>query len=382
MVTPPTLVLDRSRRATNLDGDRLGRDITTFARALVESPDPHSAIREAVSFCHERLQRPAAGWVLDPGAGEATLIAARGMAPGQERALTRPVAPHGASWSSTVIDVLAERFVDVIGAERADPIEADVAILVIADPPENGRAVVDAVRSLLPPVLHLTEKVRLAELQRANLDTALVCVAHELRGPLLATKISLEEVLKRGTHDADLDLLRWSHAELNELASTIELLLRWTVAGRMPRRRKTDVVSLVRGAVGSVVRETGQSRVRVGGPDHLFMLAVPAAIRASVANLVRNALAYSPAGTEVDVTIEDLVATACIRITDRGRGVSMSDRESIFEPFIRGEPGRGSRSGHGLGLFIAQRMVGAHGGEIRIEPRCEGVTFAIEVPVA
>jgi signal transduction histidine kinase len=207
-------------------------------------------------------------------------------------------------------------------------------------------------------------------------------VAHELRGPLLASKFSLEGVLKRGTHDADLDLLRWSHAELNELASTIELLLRWTVAGRMPRRRKTDVVRLVRSAVGSVVRETGQSRVRVGGPDHLIILAVPAAIRASVANLIRNALAYSPTGTEVDVTIEDRDATACIRITDRGRGVSVSDRDSIFEPFIRGEQGRGCRSGHGLGLFIAQKMVGAHGGEIRIEPRREGVTFAIEVPVA
>ena len=112
------------------------------------------------------------------------------------------------------------------------------------------------------------------------------------------------------------------------------------------------------------------------------MLCVPEAIRASVANLVRNALAYSPVGTEVDVAIENRDATACIRITDRGRGVSTSERDSIFEPFIRGDMGHASRSGHGLGLFIAQKMVGAHGGEIRVEPRCEGVTFAIEVPVA
>jgi len=380
-VAPSTLAVDRSRPAAHLDDVRLTRDVTTFGRALMESPDPRAAIQVAVSFCHGCLQRPAAGWVLDPGTGVAALIAARGLELDQERALTNVVALQDASPSSIIADVVAERFVAVTGADRADQVEAGVALLAIADPSDDGRVVLDAVRSLLPPALQLTETVRLAELQRASLDTALVCIAHELRGPLLASKISIEEVLERTKQDVDLDLLRWSHAELNELASTIELLLRWTVAGRMPRRRKTDVVGLVRGAVGSVVRETGQSRVRVQGPDHLLMLCVPEAIRASVANLVRNALAYSPVGTEVGVVIENRDATACIRVTDRGRGVSTSERDSIFEPFIRGDMGHASRNGHGLGLFIAERMVRAHGGEIRVEPQCEGVAFSIEVPV-
>ena len=163
------------------------------------------------------------------------------MSRDQRQALAGSVSLHRpASRSSSVTELVVDRFSDVMGAGRAEPIEADAAVLVIADPPEDGRFILDAVRSLLPPVLHFAEEVRLAELQRANLDTALVCVAHELRGPLLASTTSIEGVLDRGgpDADADLDLLRWSHAELNELALTIDMLLKWTVAGQMPRRRQ------------------------------------------------------------------------------------------------------------------------------------------------
>ena len=387
MVTSPMSIGQRDHLPEAGDAstgaEDLARAISCFGARLLESPDPITAIQRTVAFCHERLQAPAAAWMVEPGAIALSLIDARGVTANQGRELTGPITLHLApSGSSSSADVVATRFREVIGTDRVESIEADVAVVVVAGPPDGGRVILDAVRALLPPVLHLAEEVRRAALQRSHLDTALSCVAHELRGPVLASKMSIEGVLERRTPNRDLDVLRRSHAELNELATTIDLLLKWTVAGRMPRRRRIDVVRLVHEAVTSVVLESCQPRVRVEGPGDLFLLAVPAALRASVANLVRNALAYSPSGTDVEVTIEDHDTTACIRITDHGRGVDAADRDAIFEPFIRGALERGHRDSHGLGLFIARRMVQAHGGEITIEPGCEGVTFAIEVPVA
>ena len=85
------------------------------------------------------------------------------------------------------------------------------------------------------------------------------------------------------------------------------------------------------------------------------------AIEDAIRNLVENALAYAPSGTEVVVTVE---LPATIRVTDRGPGVPSADRERIFDRFWRGRDSRGQ--GSGLGLAIVSEIMKAHRGNVRV----------------
>jgi two-component system sensor histidine kinase GlrK len=67
-------------------------------------------------------------------------------------------------------------------------------------------------------------------------------------------------------------------------------------------------------------------------------------------------------------------------VQDRGPGIPPEEREAIFEPFLRGSRAP-ARPGSGLGLFIAKRVIEAHGGELRLEPAPVGATFRVELPM-
>src|SRR5437667_202548 len=85
----------------------------------------------------------------------------------------------------------------------------------------------------------------------------------------------------------------------------------------------------------------------------------------------RAALDYSPPGTPVAVRVQGRGPTVRIGVRDRGPGVPLAERASVFEPFVRGR-GTRRRGGTGLGLYIARRVVEAHGGEIWLESATGG----------
>jgi signal transduction histidine kinase len=104
-------------------------------------------------------------------------------------------------------------------------------------------------------------------------------------------------------------------------------------------------------------------------------------LRGAIANVVRNALAYSPPPEPVTVTVEGNEDIVRVRVRDRGRGVPDGERDLIFEPFARSRT-VGARDGKGLGLFIARRIIQAHGGCIGLRPARPGSEFYIELPLS
>jgi two-component system sensor histidine kinase KdpD len=107
----------------------------------------------------------------------------------------------------------------------------------------------------------------------------------------------------------------------------------------------------------------------------------PALLERAVANLIDNAIAWSPAAQPVRVEAGAVGAEIHVRISDRGPGIPMSDRERVFEPFQRlGDKSNGA--GVGLGLAVAQGFVRAVGGELFIEDTPGGgTTMVITVPL-
>src|SRR6266536_2345466 len=116
--------------------------------------------------------------------------------------------------------------------------------------------------------------------------------------------------------------------------------------------------------------ERGERRVAVTISTRATVMADGKHIRAAVSNLIRNALQYSPKDSPVSVRV------------DRGPGIPLAEREVIFDPLARGEAGRASRAGTGLGLFIARRVAEAHDGRIWVESTGPGATFHLELPAA
>jgi signal transduction histidine kinase len=219
-------------------------------------------------------------------------------------------------------------------------------------------------------------------LRNEQLDTSMAWTAHELRGPILGVRSVLELLLERaGADPRDPLIIRRSIDELDRLVGTAEAVLGWAVGTRSLQRRRTDVVRVVEEAVESCRLETGQDGIVVSFDRRAVARIDPTHIRAAIANLLRNALAFAEPGTKVEAAVERSGDMVMVSVKDFGPQIPAIERELIFSPFVRGTaPGRAT-NGSGLGLFIARRVVEAHGGRIWVESDRGSVTFRVLLPV-
>ena len=105
-------------------------------------------------------------------------------------------------------------------------------------------------------------------------------------------------------------------------------------------------------------------------------------IQRMIANLMDNAIKYTPSGGAVDVSVHAHEGqTAVITVSDTGIGISQDDLPHIFERFYRCDPSR-SLAGIGLGLSLARAIAMAHGGDITVTSRRgKGSTFTATLPL-
>jgi two-component system sensor histidine kinase VicK len=114
------------------------------------------------------------------------------------------------------------------------------------------------------------------------------------------------------------------------------------------------------------------------------LAADPDKVRQVLANLVENAVKYSPDGGRVDVRLEQAGDRVRFLVLDEGLGIPPSEHERVFEKFYRLDPNltRGV-GGTGLGLYICRELVRRMDGQIWVESRDgRGSTFVVELPAA
>jgi two-component system OmpR family sensor kinase len=107
-------------------------------------------------------------------------------------------------------------------------------------------------------------------------------------------------------------------------------------------------------------------------------------LRQVFANLLRNALVHTPAGTPIEVSVSSDAHTASLLVRDHGPGLPPGTQNSLFERFWRAEGGRErGKAGAGLGLAIVSSIVAAHDGEISAENAPDGgARFVVRIPLA
>jgi signal transduction histidine kinase len=104
-------------------------------------------------------------------------------------------------------------------------------------------------------------------------------------------------------------------------------------------------------------------------------------LRQVLANLIRNAVEAMEGEGRLELSVEPVGGEVRIEVRDDGPGIASSVRDILFEPFVSTR--RGGREGAGLGLFLAESLVNAHGGRIEVDGPPEGGTrFRIHLPSA
>ena len=231
---------------------------------------------------------------------------------------------------------------------------------------------------------HMVDSLRRSETLR---QTMTADIAHELRTPVTIIQGTLEAILD-GIYDPSNETIAPIYEETLHLGSLIDDLrdLALAEAGELRlAKESTDVVELVRQVTETAGSSVDQSpTVRVESADPIPEIPLdPKRFRQVLANLLSNALIYTPVEGEIRVDIRAVRDTIELSVSDTGPGISEEDLPHLFERFYRGDPARGRTGGSGLGLAIVRQWVEAHGGTIRAENRPEGgARFVLQIPTS
>ena len=276
----------------------------------------------------------------------------------------------GLTWYALVFVVRPMRRLRV-AIDRRDA--EDLTPLDVESAPRELQPLIDSINGLMG---------RLAinfEDQRRFIANA----AHQLRTPLAGLKTQTELALSEDDSRAIRRALEQLETATNRAIHLANRLLALARAGHRPAlpRAFVELVPLAREVVRDVVAAAVDAGVDLGfeGPAEGVPVRVrgdPLLLREMVANLVDNALRYTPAGGSVTVSVEHTPVPAMV-VTDTGPGIPAAERERVLQPFVRGIDQSGP--GSGLGLAIVHEIARSHGASMVIEdgPDARGTRIAI-----
>ncbi len=281
--------------------------------------------------------------------------------------------------------------------EQALPVEAGlrcVATLFI----DEETSVDDAVRHrFLPSLAALlavvadrsrleAEALEAEALRRSDaLKTALLrAVSHDLRSPLTAILASADALASPGLSLEPEDRLALAEtiqgeaARLDRVVGQLLDLSRLEAGAVEPHREVWPVDELVGQALAGLGGDAARVRLDVG-PETPPVEVDAAQVERVLANLIDNALQYSPPGSGVLVRAESGATELRLHVVDSGPGLPAEERDALFQPFRRGGAGQ---LGSGLGLSIARGFAEANGGRLWAQDDPAGGHLVLSLPLA
>jgi two-component system OmpR family sensor kinase len=212
--------------------------------------------------------------------------------------------------------------------------------------------------------------------------------AHELRSPLTALRLQTQLAERAGDGAARARAIAELKRGVERATRIVEQLLTLARQGPEPRRGAREPVELVALAQTVVTEFAGLAAHKnidlgLGRAEPASVVGDPTALRALLANLVDNAVRYTPSGGAVDVDVGQEDGAAFVAVSDNGPGIPQAERERVFDRFYR-VAGSGE-VGSGLGLAIVHEVAERHGARVSLEDRPDGglvvrVRFPAAVP--
>lgn len=237
-------------------------------------------------------------------------------------------------------------------------------------------------------VVYLDDQSEQARMEASRRDFV-ANVSHELKTPVAAMGVLAEALLESTDDAATVQRFgRTLHTESQRMAGMIGELIelsRLQGAERLPDLVAVDVDTVVQEAISrhKVPADNADITISTDPPSGLRVLGDQALLVTAVANLISNAIAYSPDGSTVSISRRRRGDSVEIAVTDRGIGIALDDQQRVFERFFRVDKARSrATGGTGLGLAIVKHVAANHNGSITLWSRPgTGSTFTLSLPV-
>ena len=212
-------------------------------------------------------------------------------------------------------------------------------------------------------------------------------VAHELRTPLMAIQSTVEAMID-GVFKPDAERLETLNSEAQRLSRLVDALLKLS---RLESRtkpiecKKLDLTEML-----SAVVQTHQAYIKDAGlhlefeyDPHVYVFGDADLLRQATANLISNAVRYTPEGGTITIKAHKGDLMGQIIVKDTGIGLTPEEAKMVFQRFWRADSGRArSTGGLGVGLSVVKEIVDQHNGWVRVEGRPnEGACFTMYIPL-
>jgi signal transduction histidine kinase len=255
--------------------------------------------------------------------------------------------------------------------------------------PFSIEELVERVRAVLRrstgPLADMKEAFAEREENEQRLRRFLADASHELRTPLTSIQ-GFAELFRLGVDNEHIDqatIVRRIEDEAARMRSLVEdllLLARLDLAPE-PQHDPLDLAVLAADACSDAVAMAPERPVTLFAPDPVDVTGDVNHLRQAIANLVANAIRYTPSGTPIEVSARRQNGTAVISVRDHGPGLDPDGLEHVFERFWQADKAR-SGTGAGLGLAIVSAIATEHGG-IAEAANAEGggAVFSLRIPI-
>ena len=219
-------------------------------------------------------------------------------------------------------------------------------------------------------------------------DEELAQIVHDLKNPLstIALEIDLMDAHIDGGERFDtaraIGRIRDNVRYLDRLIYDLIDMCTLSNGHFALRRSPCNLGRLLEDVVNRVVPTSERHRVTIDAHECAEAIVDELRIERVIANLLDNALKYTPASGGIVVRLSRDRFTAQISVCDAGPGLSPAELDLVFEPYTRASTSSG-RQGTGLGLYVSKQIVEAHGGRIGVESvRGAGARFYFALPIA
>jgi two-component system CheB/CheR fusion protein len=232
----------------------------------------------------------------------------------------------------------------------------------------------------------LERQVAFEQDRSARKDAFVAALAHDLRNPLFALRLSVDLLRETAVRDDDAArALATMEQEMEFIRKMIDNLVESTrcAAGKVELHKRPLVLQALVETVAAGFRSSAVRLQLLTQEAPIEVDADPVRMRQVVANLLDNAVKNTPAGGLISIKVYSEAEEAVLRVDDTGHGIAPEFLRHIFDLFTQAEPAGDVGAGLGLGLSIVKDVVTLHGGTVQAlsDGLGKGSTFIIRIPM-